>query len=170
MNNPWIIAVINGAIVIVAALVLFFIMQAGKYQGRRKELKKILKDAKHLIENRQFPEALGILESKKLHFIKKTGDQAMIQTYLGICHKNIAEQQNTPENLRLAVRHFEEAARIMASIKSIRGVADVYNELGSSYLTLANHDQKESNLIKAKNSFEKGLSVIDRFYRANTPH
>ncbi len=115
INNPWLVAVVGGAIgAILAGIVLFYWFEHRAQKKDKIALKARTNNADELLKKNRTDDALAIYQDmlKTVSVRKYPEIYAHIKHSEGMCYSALASVSDKEENLTRAIGAFEEALRI----------------------------------------------------------
>ncbi|HII05849.1 MAG TPA: hypothetical protein HA349_00600, partial [Methanotrichaceae archaeon] len=140
-NNPWMVAVVGGAIsAVLAAVILYLLFERRKEKRAKGSLKRQIED---LGNSPNSSDAKKIEETiaKYDELLKKTSETDVyghIKFNLGKCRFNLAILGHDKENdLKEAIQAYKDALNTFSIKKDPANYATTQNNLGNAYSTLA---------------------------------
>jgi len=162
INNPWVVAIIGGALsAVLAGIILYFLFEYRKQQRSKTIRNTSLDEADSLLEKNMSEEALAIYKDilKAVSEKKEPVLLGSIRNNEGICYYNLAMVSNKEDNLTKAIQAYEDSLKIRTVEKYPVKYATTQNNLGTAYGTLAGVRDKKDNLTKAIQAYEDALKI-----------
>jgi tetratricopeptide (TPR) repeat protein len=161
-NNPWIIAVIGGAIsAIIAGVILFYLFEYREKKISRAILVTSVNDADGLVEKDMIEDGLAIYKDvlKKVSGEDESELYGHIKHMEGTCYYRLALLRNKEINLTRAIHAFEEALKIRTLEKYPIDYAKTQNNMGIAYASLSWVQDRQLNLRNAIKAYEEALAM-----------
>jgi len=168
-NNPWMVAVVGGAIgAVLAGLILYLLFERRKEKRAKGSLKRQIEDLGNS-PNSSDAKKIEDTIAKYDELLKNTSEPdayGQIKLNLGICRYNLAILGHDKENdLKEAIQAYKDALNTFTIKKDPANYAGTQNNLGATYQALAEVRNKEANLKSAIEAYEQALkiSTVERY-------
>lgn len=160
VTNPWIVAIIGGAIgAVLAGIILYYSIEYRKGKNLKNIRMNLINNADVLLERNMPEDALKIYtDLLSLVYEKKdTEVYGHIKNKEGICYYNLSTLNNKEDNLIKAIIAFEKALKIYAVDKYPDKYATTKNNLGDAYSSLSEVCDKGDNCYEAIRAYDRLL-------------
>jgi tetratricopeptide (TPR) repeat protein len=157
--NRWIVGIVEGALATILAGILLY----RYFKSRNEQVKKsiwldIMKQSHTLFQKGMPKDALGLCQilSKQITCEREPLIYRRIYNMMGVCYAELGLINKRDENFSMAIQCFKEALKTM----TVDADYDRTNaNLANTYNYLFEIRNKETNLIKSKQSYKQALKV-----------